>query len=285
MFLGLVSFFLLLVSSQNHRGLKQLTHPLANNIIDQASDIIYRGGKVLSGPVELYLIFYGNWPQAETSLVELFLKNYEDIPWFPVLTEYTDRFGHSVTGPIQLKHIEHDEYSLGNSLKSEDILAIIAQMIKQGSLPSRENGIYLVLTSDDVQESQFCLNYCGWHTFNEVDGIKMLHGFVGNPRQCPQKCSAPILRGRPGPSLDAPFHSVIDTLAHLIAEILTDPFLDAWNGDEFIEAGDQCSYQYGPTQALSNKSFYNAVFAGRPWLIQQIWSPRVKQCVSSFKQT
>ena len=50
-----------------------------------------------------------------------------------------------------------DNYSQGTALGTGGVQAAVTNALNAGSLPSDSNGIYLVLTSPDVTEGNFCV--------------------------------------------------------------------------------------------------------------------------------
>jgi hypothetical protein len=90
-----------------------------------------------------------------------------------------------VSGKLKLANTVDDMYSMGRRLVRDAIPNLINTHVKKGNLPKDSAGIYLVLTSDDVQEeyrlggAKMCRDYCGYHlTGNFPDGNLFYYAMV-----------------------------------------------------------------------------------------------------------
>jgi hypothetical protein len=117
-------------------------------------------------------------------------------------------------------------YPYGTTLSDEDIESIIGDVLADGSLPTDEAAMYMVLTSKDVAlRSGFCDDYCGWHSFAQLVGKNIRFGFVGNGERCPNSCAGLTQETAPNGNLGA--DAMASILMHEIVEVLTDPHFDA----------------------------------------------------------
>jgi hypothetical protein len=68
-------------------------------------------------------------------------------------------------------------------------------------------------------------------------------------------------------------------LAHEIVEVVADPDFDAWYDSQGNENADICIWRYSNVQygkrADNSQYRYTSIFGGRPYLIQDNWSPVV----------
>lgn len=91
-------------------------------------------------------------------------------------------------------------------------------------LPLNMKGLYLVIASDDVAEtSGYCEKYCAWHAAGRAHGILVSLAYIGNPSDCPA-CAPQTV----GPNGDGPVDGIVNAVAHVVSEMLTDPHLDSW---------------------------------------------------------
>ena len=66
-----------------------------DRVSDQTNAIFpikYRqGGKVLTEPVNMYLIYYGNWTLTDTAIVDNFVENLGASEWYVTNTKYYEQ--------------------------------------------------------------------------------------------------------------------------------------------------------------------------------------------------
>lgn len=249
--------------------------------VTQGNGINYHGGPVLKGnPVPIYAIWYGNWnggarasdSLTTVSLIEGFLassslggSSYESIN-----TTYGDNTG-NVSGHLNFGGHVFDNYSAGTKFGDRSLPGIVSRAIGAG-LPNDPNGIYLILTSSDVNEtSGFCRTYCGFHTHNTILGNDLKYAFIGNVDKCQSGCEIQST----GPNSPAAGVGGADGMANVITheteEAITDPDLNAWFDSSGNEDADKCNFKFGPTQTAPNGARFNQSFGGLNWMIQMEW--------------
>src|SRR5437773_1153806 len=251
--------------------------PVGQSVV-QGNGINYHGGPVMRGnPVHIYIIWYGNWSngahasdsQTTVNLIDALLgsggiggSSYERIN-----TTYGDNTG-NVSGNLSLSAQVFDTGSQGTSISDTALRTIVSNHLNNGSLPRDSNGVYLVLTSSNVNEtSGFCTRYCGFHTHASLGGVDIKYAFVGNPDRCPSGCEAQTT----SPNGDSGADGMANIIAHETEEAITDPDLNAWFDSNGQEDADKCNFRFGPTSTASNGSKFNQTLAGRRWLIQMEW--------------
>src|SRR5262245_5317225 len=63
----------------------------------------YQGGHVMSGTVNVYYIWYGNWSgNSATSILTDFANNIGNSPYYNINELYDDNYGGRVTGAVRL---------------------------------------------------------------------------------------------------------------------------------------------------------------------------------------
>ena len=129
-------------------------------------NLTYHGGPLMSNGVNFYVIYYGTWNLSTTGVIEDFFKSLGENStatlepnlkqWWSVLSEYNDSSGNYVTSNVSLQQTYYDlELSLGTSLSINNTVEanfIIAHAINN-SFPLDENGIYVLMTSADLNVS------------------------------------------------------------------------------------------------------------------------------------
>ena len=91
-----------------------------------------------------------------------------------------------VTGKLSVKGVVDNKYTLGSKLEHDALSDLVRFHVKKGDLPQDSTGIYLILTSGDVEEiykfgdAKMCQDYCGYHlTGNFTNGEKFFYAMVG----------------------------------------------------------------------------------------------------------
>jgi hypothetical protein len=244
-----------------------------------ATTIMYHGGPVMLGTVNVYYIWYGNWAgnTATTILTDL-AKSIGGSPYFNINTTYFNGSNIHVTNSVTYAgSTTVSSNSYGTSLTDAEIQGIVSDVLKSGALPKDTNGIYFVLTSADVTASSgFCTQYCGWHTHGSISGLDVKYAFIGNPDRCPSSCEAQTT----GPNGNAGADGMASIIAHELEEATTDPDLNAWYDRRGYENADKCAWTFGATSTAGNGSKYNVTLTYTPplqapvtrnYLIQQNW--------------
>ncbi len=98
--------------------------------------------------------------------------------------------------------------------------------------------------------------FCGYHSYTILNGVSIKFGFVGNSEtQCPGACTAQVK----GPNGDRGVDGMASVLAHELAEVVTDPELNAWYDANGQENADKCEWTFGTLYAVSNGAAANTM--------------------------
>lgn len=236
----------------------------------------YHGGRLMTDPAHVYLIWFGTWTAspAPTVIGDL-LDGFGGSAYARTNATFTDGAGRHVTSDVSLAGSISVAARHGARLSDAGVRRQVATAIAHGALPSDADGIYVVITSADVAEtSGFGSRYCGWHTRTTVSGTDIKYVFVGDPTlKAPRTCAPPVAST---PNADRGADAMASTLVHEIDETLTDPDLDGWYDRYYNENGDKCAWTYGATYPSANGAQANVDFSGRDFLVQRNWvvSPR-----------
>ncbi|BAT94811.1 hypothetical protein VIGAN_08145100 [Vigna angularis var. angularis] len=138
----------------------------------------YHMGPVLSSPINIYLIWYGKWPQSQKFLIKDFLLSISASDrraapspsvsdWWQTVSLYTDQTGANISRSISIAGEYTDLlYSHGTHLTRLSVQEVIATAVRAKPFPvDHRNGIYLILTAEDVTMEDFCRAVCGFHYF------------------------------------------------------------------------------------------------------------------------
>jgi hypothetical protein len=232
-----------------------------------SNGIDYHGGPLMTGTVNVYYIWYGDWAGNEaTGILEDLAKNIAPSPYFNINTTYYNGANVHVSNLVSFKGSTTDAYSHGMTLSDAAVQDVVKTNI--GKFGTDVNGVYFVLTSADVTASSgFCTKYCGWHTFGTINGLHVKYSFVGDPTRCPSACMAQKI----GPNGASGADGMASIIAHELEEATTDPELNAWYDSRGMENADKCAWTFGATYAAKNGTMANMTLGLRDFLIQQNW--------------
>jgi hypothetical protein len=230
--------------------------------------ISYHGGPVMLGTVNVYYIWYGNWSgNSATTILTDFAQNLGGSSWWNINTSYYDGTNTHVSNSVHYAGSTTDNYSQGTALSDAQIQTIVSSAISANKLPKDTNGLYMVLTSADVNAtSGFCTQYCGWHTHGTIGGSDIKYAFIGNPDRCISSCADQTV----GPNGNAGADGMASIIAHEAAEATSDPDLNAWYDRRGAENADKCAWTFGTTYT-SGGALANVHLGTRDYLIQQNW--------------
>jgi len=270
--------------------LQEDVEPVAGPVGDAVvtgNGINYHGGPVMqANPVPIYVIWYGNWAStgsntaATVSLVEHYISTLGNTPYEKIATTYGDTTG-NVSGNVSFGGATF--VNTTTNLTDARLQTTVSNAISSGALPRNANGLYVVLSSSNINEtSGFCTRYCGFHTHATLGGTDIKYAFVGNPDRCPSGCEAQTT----GPNSPATgvggADGMINILTHEQFEAITDPDLNAWFDASGQEDGDKCNFNFGTVSTCTATSVcsaaakaagsrFNQTFGGNDYLMQMNW--------------
>lgn len=253
-----------------------------------SNGLAYQGGTVMTNPVQVYIVFYGSWSatdakQQEMNIINTFVTNLGTSSWWNIQTSYyypdpsTGSRTYVKNGVTLGGHVvvPIDNNNGGTSLTDTNVANIISNQINSGALPFNNDGVYFMVSSNEVYETGFCSSDCGWHSAAYVSGSTriMKYGWIGDAStQCPGACTAYGSSPTPNGHLGA--DGIISVLAHEIAESVSDPLLSAWVGADYQENADKCAWQFISTYYTPTGAPANMNIGGQNYLIQGNWKNR-----------
>ncbi|KAM5557962.1 protein EXORDIUM-like 4 [Rosa sericea] len=261
--------------------------------------IIYKGGPLLTGELNLSIIFYGQWQSQHKDLIRSFLSSLA-VPgstanqWWAIVEGYQT----AANMPNQGVHIKvgtqssDDKASLGKVL-TKDFIKQLVQRAKSGN----PNTLAVIFAHKDVAVSELCRGKCYEH--GAFDNVPYL--IVGNPEvECPGSCAIPFAKASYGPAGntvkppngDLGVDATIINFASGLASVVTNPFNGGFSkpGPKTwaIEAGNACEDMFGsgagpgqPGKMTIDAAGcgYNAVGdGGARFLLPAIWDPKSCTC-------
>lgn len=288
------------------------TQDQASSMGSTSSTVTYHGGRLLTkkNGINVYVIWYGAFSvEDRTAIIDFFdsfdKKKVNKEPsvfrWWKAIGSYKDKAKISVSGTVKLAKQNGDVYSLGKSIKRQEIGELVMNKIKAKKLPVDGNGIYLVFTATDVTVENFCRSSCGFHDSIEIEKIKVVYAHVGDSSdQCPGFCAWPYAIPSFGPpgqkALLAPngvgADGLIINIATIIAGAATNPFKDGYfQGDALapLEAVTACPGIFGAgafpgnpgnliVDKATNASFNVYGSNDKKFLLPAIWDLKSSTC-------
>eukprot|EP00475_Leptophrys_vorax_P038118 TRINITY_DN6666_c0_g1_i2.p1 TRINITY_DN6666_c0_g1~~TRINITY_DN6666_c0_g1_i2.p1 ORF type:complete len:528 (-),score=-16.40 TRINITY_DN6666_c0_g1_i2:122-1645(-) len=259
---------------------------------------------VLTEPIAVYVLWYGRFSDAQKQIMRTFIQSLNEnaaaepgvptVPkWWAITTRYYDSLGRNISSSVTLAGEADDAgYSKGSTLYNSDIESLIVAAVKDGTFPRDPNGVYFVMSDENVAQVDdtsssydpmtFCGSYCGWHSFTR-EGSDLIISFVGNAvLQCPDGCIAPYLNqyGAVSPNGDKGLDGMVSVFAHELAEAASSPFLATWYDDSGEENADICAKKYG--DVLSDPTTgapYNVEgVGGSKFIVQANMDPTTGRC-------
>ncbi|KAG8362586.1 hypothetical protein BUALT_Bualt01G0065400 [Buddleja alternifolia] len=274
----------------------------------------YHMGPILTANITIYPIWYGAWRRSQKHIIRDFINSISAADskppsvaaWWKTVQLYTDQTGANTSRTVRIGAEKNDRlYSHGKSLTRLSVQSVIKSAVAASTrrLPiNPKSGVYLLLTSDDVYVQDFCNNVCGFHyfTFPSIVGYTLPYAWVGNSAKlCPGVCAYPFavpdyipgLKAVKTPNDDVGVDAMISVIAHELAEVATNPFVNAWYAGQDpvfpVEIADLCEGIYGTggggsyTGQMLNDvdgATYNMNGIRRRFLVQWVWNNLLKYC-------
>lgn len=277
-------------------------------------DLKYHNGPVLTPKIRVYLIWYGKWQASQQAIIRDFFHSIASPSpspsvraWWSTVQLYTDQTGAHISDSLDIAGERTDLYSHGKILTRMTTQEVIKSSLKpyNGSLPvESRGGVYMVLTSEDVIQQDFCSAACGFHyfTYSSIVGYTLPYAWIGNSaKQCPDTCAYPFavpfymaeaVKPLKAPNGDIGVDGMISVIGHELAEMSSNPLINAWfagtDPEAPTEIADLCEGMYGMgagggyagmvSQDKLGASYNVNGIRGRRFLVQWLWNPVLKAC-------
>lgn len=230
--------------------------------------ITYHGGAVMTGPVHVYAIWYGNWSTRATrrAIVTDFLRHL-DSPYWRINASMPNKAGRAVGAPAFTAEVDDPGSQGTKNLTDAQIQSVVEQAITTKALPKDTHGVYLVLTASSVHKTGFLSEYCGWHSYASIGGSTIKFSFVGDPTGPKVGACSPQ---SVSPNGDVGADAMVSTIAHELDEAVTDPTMRGWRTDHGEENADRCAWRYGKVYKVHG-AWANMRLGTRHYLIQTNW--------------
>ncbi len=259
------------VAQQPHLKPRPVAGISALTALERVIAITYHGGPVMLGTTHVYFIWYGDWSGdlAGKTILRNFANSIGGSPHYAINTTYYDASSNFVSKSVTLAGEVNDSYSQGLIVGQIAAVRIVSAAIAAG-LPKDPNGVYFVLTSDDVIETS---GYCGYHYHyqneKQITDPEIKYAVV--PKKTPAALANCAEQTAFSPNSNPAVDAMVNVMAHELEEAVTDPNIDAWFDSRGDENADKCAWTFGNTFLTANGSKANITLGGYNYLIQQNW--------------
>uniref|UniRef100_A0A6N2KTU7 N-alpha-acetyltransferase 60 n=1 Tax=Salix viminalis TaxID=40686 RepID=A0A6N2KTU7_SALVM len=273
------------------------------------ASITYHGGPLLTGDLNLTLIWYGQFGRVHKNVIRAFVEslhynagaNFQPqvSSWWNVIESYQEVAGKGGS-PINVrvvKQVADLKYSAGKVVTGEFIQNVL-QKVNTGGDPST---IPVILTARDVKMQGLCFTKCSQHG---MLGGAQPYIVVGNPEsECPGSCAWPFQKPDKGPlsiTLNPPngnlgADAMVIAFARALAEAVTNPYKTGFYQDKSskanktVEAASACwgIFGSGAFDGYTGKvrvdpdtggGFNGHGSRGSKFLIPAVWNPKTNSC-------
>lgn len=159
----------------------------------------------------------------------------------------------------------------------------LRHVVAADGLPvDRSQDVYVLLTPrgfgdcSDSSSSSCALGgsatgYCGYHSSTAGGLIYAVIPYNAVPGHCQS--------GNPRPN-SSTADPALSTVAHELAEMVTDPFGNGWSDSAGEEIADLCITSFGPALGGSGTGRWNEVLGGHHYWLQELWSRVTGGCAA-----
>lgn len=277
-------------------GLRQVEvdHRASKTPTSANTGIYYWGGPIIVNP-KVVAIYWGTGTQqggaiykngpvpgttgvgtADGSLVGYFMNNLGGTPYWAINNDYMNASNNRVAKALTYTSFWAPSATECNGLGTPstaptdaNIQALIECGFTNGKIPVDLSTGYAVFTPSGINlGGGFGTQYCAyhyWYTSPRANGVVKYAAMPYNA-QYPSGCV-----GQSGsPNNDFAADAEVNTLAHELEEIATDPQGNAWFDRRGYENADKCAWKFG-TVYTSGGGYANMVVNAKHFLVQQNW--------------
>ncbi|KAL0403072.1 UNVERIFIED_CONTAM: protein EXORDIUM-like 3 [Sesamum radiatum] len=227
-------------------------------------------GPVLTANITVYPIWYGTWQSSQKRIIREFIgsisatgsKTPSVAGWWKTVQLYTDQTGANISGTVHVGEEKNDRFYSHGFLQQCLWFPLLHFSIHRG--------VYATIRLGG-NSAKLCPGVCAY-PFAVPDYI-------------------PGLKPVKSPNGDVGVDGMISVIAHEIAELSTNPLVNAWYAGQDpvfpVEIADLCEGIYGTGgggsytgQMLIGKdgATYNMNGIRRRFLVQWVWNPLVNYC-------
>jgi len=282
--------------------------PLALGNNPAPTALKYHGGPLLTGKINLSLLWYGRFGRVQKNVIRSFIKslNYKDASnlepqvstWWKVVGSYNKFARKNSKGKSKIrvrvvKQVTDSSYSVGKII-TKDFLKLLVQKATAGNPKT----LAVIFTSRQVTAADLCMGKCSEH--GVIDNQPYI--LVGNPEtECPGACAWPFHKSDSGPqgvTLQPPSGNIgadamVVSFAAGLAGAVTNPynngFYQTGPKNQLLEAASACPGIFGSrafprytgkvrVNPINGGAFNSRGVKGRMFLLPAVWNPKTSSC-------
>jgi hypothetical protein len=249
-----------------------------------ASNVLYHGGPVMAGQMQVYAIFWepaGSFVSSKFNmLIKRYFRDVGDSGLYANNGQYTDSSGQAPSGAeLAGTFVDSSPYPSTPVLQDSDIRnEVMHVMSVEGWTPGITHLFFVYTALNESVCSPFGCSppvgsMCGYHFgFRAPAGVVLYAGmpYAGNSLAHCYGLSV-------SPNRDAAADAEVNVTSHEQMEAATDPEATGWFGPGGLtdEIGDKCVGVFGPLNAKGGDVY----FKGHPYILQEEWDNAVSGCV------
>ncbi len=254
-------------------------------------DVTWHGGPIQASTTT-YAIYWGKAADFDSEFMtntEQFLQDVGGSQWYANLTQYSGEYDgqmQTVTNSSTFGGGFRDTKNVPTgAVTKSDVVAEVARVVKLR--PAWQIGIttevFLFLPPGADSGSDFCSEHAS--TTLPDSSTPLVYAVLKYPSTAEKGCAA-YAWGLPSPDGDTLTGNLISSMAHEMAEMVTDPVFDngsgtGWHGpDSENEVADLCGGDFG--RFKTTVPYANDVLKGHGYRLPAIYSVRAKACKPNF---
>ncbi|HEX7733693.1 MAG TPA: RICIN domain-containing protein [Ktedonobacteraceae bacterium] len=239
------------------------------------SNVVYNGGPVMDGTVNVYVIFWepaGNVSASYNSLITRYFNDVGSSALYKNNAQYSSAAGAPSGSTLAGTWTDTQAYPQTPLLDS-DIQSEISHAQSTQGWSADTHTLFFVLTEKNVS---ICLDssqalctvntpetFCGYHNYFATNTI-----YAAIPYAASFSCKAGF-----SPNNDDADQTV-NVLSREQMNAVTDPLLNGWHDASGSEIGDKCSWSFG----ISGSQGSDVTWNNNSYIVQEEWSNAQNNC-------
>lgn len=130
--------------------------------------INYRGGKVLTRGVNICLVQYGTWPEADRTKLRSFVSGLNGSGWIQPATAYYDFTGEKIKTTVSITGAVVDPGSRGSTVNVSNFIPMVQEIVDVGGCPLDRDTVFTFVFAEDTAATPYGL---GFHWGFDINGV------------------------------------------------------------------------------------------------------------------
>ena len=218
-----------------------------------------------------YVIWYGTWTSAKTSIITSFLGSVGGSPYFNINTTYYNAAKTKVQNSVTFTGVDHRQL-LARHVQPQRHSHQDHRRQRAEQRSTAERSRRRLLRSDEQRRVEERLpdlrTAAGTRTARSARPTSSTRSSAIPAGPKVSSCAAQTTSS---PNGDVGADAMVSVIAHELEEAVTDPNLNAWYDNRGYENADKCAWTFGTTYNATNGSKANMNLGGHDYLIQRNW--------------